>query len=113
MLRKIREALETYASGMGVPAATVIAEFKKLPEAAKFEVLAKIKDLEKAHQQYVANGGKMPAPPAPETAPPPPPPSPDEQRAMDMRAEYLRTGVHPGRRASILLDRFGRPTRSN
>jgi hypothetical protein len=110
VLKAIREALETYASGMGVPAAAVIREFKKLPEADKFRMLAAIKELEKKHQEWVANGGKAPAPPEPEA---PREKSPGELKAAEMRAEYLRTGIHPLRRQSLIVDRNGRPIRMN
>jgi hypothetical protein len=103
VLRAIREALETYASGMGMPAAVVIREFKKLPEAAKFEVLAKIKDLEKAHQAYVARAAASVNPPAP------PPEEESARAAREARETYLRTGRNP--LASGLVDRNGRPLR--
>lgn len=80
-----------------------IREFKKLPEAAKFEVLAKIKDLEKAHQAYVARAAASVNPPTPQ---------PEEESARvarEARATYLRTGRNP--LASGLVDRNGRPLR--
>lgn len=101
MLKAVRAALETYATGMGLPAADVIREFKALPEAQKFDVLARIKELEKAHQEWVENGEKPPEPP------PPPPESDSERAARAAREEYLRTGRNP--LASTLVDRHGRP----
>lgn len=121
MLKATRAALEAYASGMGLPAADVIREFKALPEGDKFRMLAAIKDLEKAHAQWEANGGKLPAPPAEQTVPAPPPVEQtlvgklpmlgSDDLARQMRAEYLRTGVHPGRASSLIVDRMGRPHR--
>lgn len=107
MLRAIREALETYASGMGVPAATVISEFNKLPEADKFRMLAAIKELEKKHQEWVANGGKPPAPPEPEPAP-----QIDLAAvARSRRDDYARQRLLS--RQSLIVDRHGRPLRRN
>lgn len=105
MLRAIREALETYASGMGMPAADVIREFKKLPEADKFRMLAAIKELEKKHQEWVANGGKAPAPPEPE-----PTPQLDLSAvARAQRDDYARQRLLS--RQSLIVDKWGRPLR--
>lgn len=105
MLRATREALETYASGVGIPAAEVIREFKKLPEAQKFDVLARIKELEKLHQAYVANGNKMPAP----TEPPPAPQIDLAAVARERRDDYARQRLLS--RQSLIVGRDGRPLR--
>ena len=100
VLRATREALETYASGMGLPAAQVIKEFKALPEAEKFRVLAAVKDLEKTHQAYLKRV---------EEELNQPPESEGEKAAREARETYLRTGRNP--LASGLVDRNGRPLR--
>jgi hypothetical protein len=106
MLKVIRTALETYATGMGVPAATVIREFKALPEGDKFRMLAAIKELEKRHQEWLANDGKPPAPPV-ELAVPPPPDLAEVARSM--RGEYALRRMLA--RQSPILDVSGRPIR--
>lgn len=63
MLASVRQTLSDYATGMGLEVATVMREFRKLPEEKKFEVLASLRELEKKHQAWVANGGKAPPEP--------------------------------------------------
>ena len=105
MLKAIRTALETYASGMGLPAAGVIREFKKLPEADKFKMLADIKQLEAMHQEWEANGGKPPAP----TEPAPAPEIDLAAVARSRRDDYARQRLLA--RQSLLVDKWGRPLR--
>lgn len=108
MLRAVREALETYASGVGQPVADVIREFKKLPEAEKFEVLARIKDLEKAHQAWLATG-KLPAPPPEQSLPAPAPPTQADLAALarEQRGQYALGRMLA--RQSPILGANGRP----
>jgi hypothetical protein len=105
MLKAIRTALETYASGMGVPARDVIREFRALDEADKFRMLAAIKELEKKHQEWEANGGKPPAPPEPAPAP-----QVDLAAiAREQRGDYAMRRLLG--RQSLIVDRAGRPFR--
>jgi len=111
VLRAIREALETYASGMGVPAADVIREFKALPEEDKFRMLAAIKELEKKHKEWESNGGKLPPPPAEQSVPAPPEVSRVDLRevARARRDDYAMQRLLA--RQSLILGRDGRPIR--